>query len=67
MSSDQITALLGRKRRQMPGVCPGGGGDVEALIWLIHKQYASTEKNTEVPKTFMAFFANFSDCFHYPS
>ena len=38
MSGDQIPALPGRKRRQMLGVCPGGGGgeDVEASIWLVH-------------------------------
>ena len=36
MSSDQIPALRGRKRHQMPGVCPGQGGNVEASIWLIH-------------------------------
>ena len=34
MRSDQIPALPGRKRRQMPGICPGGG-DVEASIWLV--------------------------------
>ena len=36
MSGDQIPSLLGRKRSQMPGVCPGGG-NVEASIWLVHK------------------------------
>ena len=38
MSGDQIPSLRGKKRRQMPGVCPEwGGGDVEASIWLVHK------------------------------
>ena len=39
MSGDQIPALQGRKRRQIPGVCSaggGGGGDVEPSIWLVH-------------------------------
>ena len=26
MSGDQIPSLPGKKRRQMPMVCPGGGG-----------------------------------------
>ena len=26
MSGDQMPSLLGRERRQMPVVCPGGGG-----------------------------------------
>ena len=34
MSGDQISSLPGKKRIQMPGVCPGG--DVEASIWLVH-------------------------------
>ena len=35
MSGDQIPSLLGRKKHQMSGVCPGGGGggrDVETSI-----------------------------------
>ena len=41
MIGDQISSLPGKKRRQMPGVCPGkggggGGGDAEASIWLVH-------------------------------
>ena len=32
MGVDQIPSLPGKKRRQMPGVCPGS--DVEASIWL---------------------------------
>ena len=36
-SDNQIPSSPVRQRCQMPGVCPGGGGgDVEALIWLIH-------------------------------
>ena len=31
-----MPSLPGRKRRQMPEVCKGGGGDVEASIWLVH-------------------------------
>ena len=35
----QIPSLPGKKKRQMPGVCPGGGGvDVEPSIWLVHKE-----------------------------
>ena len=39
MSDDQIPTLPGKKRHQMPGVCPdggGGGGDVEASIWMVY-------------------------------
>ena len=35
--SSSNSLLPGRKRRQMPGVCPGG--DVEASIWLIHNMF----------------------------
>ena len=31
-SDDQIPSSLGRQSCQMPGVCRGGGGDVEASI-----------------------------------
>ena len=36
-SDNQISSSPGRQRCQMPGVCPGGGGHVEASIWPIHK------------------------------
>ena len=35
MSGDQILALLGRKRRQMSGVCPGGGMLKLRFDWYI--------------------------------
>ena len=45
MSGDQIPSLPGKKRRQIPGVCPGGGGDVEASIWLVHYRPNSPRTN----------------------
>ena len=46
MNGDQILSLPGKKRHQMPGVCPGGGGGGGMLklrfdwyitfIYLIH-------------------------------
>ena len=38
MSGDQIPSLPGKKRNQMAGVCLGGG-EVEASIWLAHKNF----------------------------
>ena len=35
-SDNQIPSSPGRQRCQMPGVCRGGGGHVEASIWPIH-------------------------------
>ena len=35
-SDNQIPSSPGRQRYQMPGVCPGVGGHVEASIWPIH-------------------------------
>ena len=35
-SDNQIPSSPGRQRCQMPGVCPGRGGHVEASIWPIH-------------------------------
>jgi len=32
MSGDQMPSLPSRKRNQMPGVCPRGGGDVQGSI-----------------------------------
>ena len=34
MSDDQIPSLPGKKRRQMPGVWPGGGGMLKLLRTL---------------------------------
>ena len=34
MSGDEMPSHPEKKRRQMPGVCPGTG-DVEASIWLV--------------------------------
>ena len=51
VSGDQMPSLPGRKRRKMPRVSPGRGGDVEVSTWLVLRceqlvsSYAKRERN----------------------
>ena len=49
MCGDQIPSLPGKKRRQMPGVYLGGGGGyVEASIWLVHNMLTEAKIEDEL-------------------
>ena len=46
MCGDQFPSLPGKKRRQIPGVYPGG--DVEVSIWLVHNSLTEAKIEDEL-------------------